>query len=163
MKPIMLIHDFYENDYGVDIVEMEDNISTENILSLLPTTINGYPIEKTRKLNIFTWGMKKSSGVKCDLTFDLTKFRSQVNIDSNDERSDIDIRNLNGNSDEIQTSIIKHPRFLDLTTKIISMIENENAKTVGFYCNYGKHRSVGWAELIKKYYYENAKTKHLNL
>ena len=41
------------------------------------------------------------------------------------------------------------------------MIEINNPKTIGFYCNHGKHRSVGWAEMIKKYYYENAKVKHL--
>jgi len=35
---------------------------------------------------------------------------------------------------------------------MITMIEIENPRAIGFLCNHGKHRSVGWAELIKKYY-----------
>ena len=38
------------------------------------------------------------------------------------------------------------------------MVENE--KKISFFCNHGKHRSVGWTEILKKYYYPNSIIKH---
>jgi RNase adaptor protein for sRNA GlmZ degradation len=32
---------------------------------------------------------------------------------------------------------------------------------IAFICNHGKHRSVGWAELLKKIYYKKSIIKHL--
>ena len=42
------------------------------------------------------------------------------------------------------------------------LLINKPAK-IGFFCNHGKHRSVGWAEIIKKHYYHNANIRHLTL
>ena len=47
--------------------------------------------------------------------------------------------------------------------KIITIIEEENPSVIGFICNYGKHRSVGWAELLQKLYYNNSKIEHIGL
>ena len=34
---------------------------------------------------------------------------------------------------------------------------------ISFVCNHGKHRSVGWAEIIKKIYYPKSILFHLDL
>jgi RNase adaptor protein for sRNA GlmZ degradation len=47
--------------------------------------------------------------------------------------------------------------------KIITEIETNNPQSIGIYCNYGKHRSVGWAELLKKLYYNNSVVKHMGI
>ena len=44
--------------------------------------------------------------------------------------------------------------------KIIEEIETNNTTKISFFCNHGKHRSVGWTEILKKYYYPNSIIKH---
>ena len=56
-------------------------------------------------------------------------------------------------SNIIQDSIILHPKFLELIAIILTHIESENPKKIAFICNHGKHRSVGWAELLQKLIY----------
>ena len=155
MKPIKLIYDKYENDLGLYYYNMpysENELITE-ILKLLPRFINDKLVNRERVIKIYTWGIKKTTGIQTDITFDLTTFQTKID-------PSLDIHSLNGLSEEIQNSIILHPKFIDIITRIITMIEIEKPRTIGFFCNHGKHRSVGWAELIKKYYYTNAKIKH---
>ena len=155
MKPIKLIYNKYENDLGLyydDMPESENELKTE-ILNLLPQYIDNRLVNRERVIKIYTWGIKKSTGIQTDITFDLTTFQTKID-------PSLDVHSLNGLSEEIQNSIILHPKFNDIITKIITIIETENPCTIGFFCNHGKHRSVGWAELIKKYYYTNAKIKH---
>ena len=45
-------------------------------------------------------------------------------------------------------------------TKFTTKIETNNSTEISFFCNHGKHRSVGWAEIFKKYYYPNSIIKH---
>ena len=40
-------------------------------------------------------------------------------------------------------------------------LKKNNFDTISFVCNHGKHRSVGWAEILKKYYYHFSKIKHI--
>jgi RNase adaptor protein for sRNA GlmZ degradation len=156
MKPIKLIYDKYENDLGLYYENMPDseNELITMILNLLPQFINNKPINLKRVIKIYTWGIKKTTGIETDITFDLTTFQTKID-------PSLDVHSLNGLSEEIQNSIILHPKFINIITRIITMIEMENPRTIGFFCNHGKHRSVGWAELIKKYYYTDAKIKHV--
>ena len=160
MKPVKLIYDKYDNDIGFIQNEIDGKVITDieleksKVLNLLPQQILDKQINKNRVINIYTWGIKKSSGIDCDITFDLTSF--QTKLDDN-----LDVHSLNGFSKEIQDSIILHPKFIELIKKVVSMVEINSPHTIGFFCNHGKHRSVGWAELIKKYYYTRAKVKHL--
>ncbi len=89
---------------------------------------------------------------KCEISFDLTKFTTKTDIK--------DVRLLDGRDEEIQNSIIQHPLFTELLHKIIEEIETNNPREISFFCNHGKHRSVGWAEILKKYYYPNSIIKH---
>ena len=156
MKTIKLIYDKYENDMGVLYDEKNEiEMDKTKIVDNLPTKINDIDINSNRLLNIFSWGIKKDKkSVNCDIIFDLTKFQTKIN-------KDIDVQTINGLSDIIQDSIICHPKFLELIEIVVSNIETENPKNIAFICNHGKHRSVGWAELLQKLYYNKSIIKHL--
>ena len=154
-KGIKLVYNKFDNDIGFTYDEYKNNkCNTEEILELLHNIVNKKGVNKARVFNIYTWGIKKSTGEKCDIKFDLTYFQSKLS-------DDIDVRQLNGLSPEIIESIIIHPKFLEIMEKIIDTIEEKKPKKVGIFCNHGKHRSVCFAELIKKYVYNNVKVKHL--
>ena len=156
IKTIKLIYDKYENDIGVLYDENNEiEIDKIKILDNLPTKINDIDININRLLNIYSWGIKKDKKiVKCDIIFDLTKFQTKID-------KDIDVQTITGLSDIIQDSIICHPKFLELIKIVVSNIETENPKNIAFICNHGKHRSVGWAELLQKLYYNKSIIKHL--
>jgi len=147
-KIIKLIHNKYENDIGV-LYDENNKIETDKIkiLNNLPTKINDIDINVNRFLTIYSWGIKKDrKTVKCNIIFDLTKFQTKID-------KDIDVQTITGLSDIIQDSIICHPKFLDLLEIVVNHIETENPTNIAFICNHGKHRSVAWAELLKKLYY----------
>ena len=146
---IKLIYDKYQNDIGFTYGQNEDNHQHTVI-----TKINGNDINKIRNLSIFTWGIKKHEAVECDIVFDATLFSTKTNVD---------VKDLTGLDEIIQTSIINHPMFDLIIEKIITEIESNNPKSIGIYCNYGKHRSVGWAELLKKLYYNKSIINHKGL
>ena len=145
---IKLIYDKYENDLGFIQGENEDH--THTIL----TTINENPIKIDRKLTIHTWGIKKHESIKCDIIFDATLFSTKI---------DGDIKYLTGIDEKIQKSIINHPKFDIIIDMIVTTIETNDYQTIGIICNYGKHRSVGWAELVKKLYYTKSIIIHHGL
>jgi RNase adaptor protein for sRNA GlmZ degradation len=153
---IKLIYSKYENEVGVlyDAEMNENEKDHTKILEHLPTKINDIEINTNRVINIYTWGIKKTFSKDCYIIFDLTKFQTKIN-------HNIDVQMITGLTDIIQNSIINHPKFLELVEKVLYIIETENPRDVGFICNHGKHRSVGWAELLKKLYYKNAKITHL--
>jgi len=161
MKPIKqlnihikLIYDKYENDVGV-LYDGNNELDIVNIMDNIPIKNNNIDININRDLTIYTWGIKKDiNHDDCNFIFDLTTF--QTKIDKN-----IDVQTVTGLSDIIQDSIIRHPKFLILLETIVSRIETENPTNIAFICNHGKHRSVGWAELLKKIYYNKAIIKHL--
>ena len=146
---IKLIYDKYQNDIGFTQGENETDHKHELI-----TKINEIDVNDKRELSIFTWGIKKHKSPNCDIIFDVTLFSTKTNVD---------IKELTGLDEIIQTSIINHPMFDLIMEKIITEIETNNPQSIGIYCNYGKHRSVGWAELLKKLYYNNSVVKHIGI
>jgi len=150
-KHVKLVYDFYENKnayYGFEITDEISKDYNKEILNLEDITY-----DKNRKLIIYSWGIIKHKEPKCEISFDVTKFTTKT-----DNKH---IKLLDGRSDEIQISIIQHPLFKELIKKIINEIEENNYMEISFFCNHGKHRSVGWAEILKKHYYENSVIKHL--
>ena len=153
---VKLIHDFYENETGV-LFDENCEIETDKtkILENLPTQVNDININVDRRLTIYTWGIKKDrESVECPLIFDLTRFQTKID-------KDIDISTITGLTDIIQDSIVCHPKFLELMETVITKIEIDNPTSIAFICNYGKHRSVAWAELLKKLYYTQSTIRHL--
>jgi RNase adaptor protein for sRNA GlmZ degradation len=149
-KKIKLIYDFYENDY--DGFEIETKINDFDYNKILLDSKKDISYDENRKLTIYSWGIMRHAEPKCEISFDLTKFTTKTNIK--------DIKLVDGRDAEIQNSIIQHPLFTELIHKIIEEIETNNSREISFFCNHGKHRSVGWAEIFKKYYYPNSIIKH---
>ena len=154
-KKIKLIYELYENDglYAYDGFEQETKIDNDfDYNKILLASIKDIIYDKNRKLIIHSWGILRHTEPKCEISFDLTKFTTKTEIK--------DIKLFDGRYDEIQNSIIQHPLFIDLIKKIIEEIETNNTTKISFFCNHGKHRSVGWTEILKKYYYPNSIIKH---
>ena len=147
-KLIKLIYDRYENDIGFI---NEDSIEKNYIIL---DNIDDKLIKKDRKINIYTWGIKKHTCDKCDIIFDATLLTAKINKD---------VRSLNGKNDIVKQSIINHPKFEIMMETILRNIEEDEPLTIGFICNHGKHRSVAFAELLKELYYTNSKITHIGL
>jgi hypothetical protein len=147
-KKIKLIYELYENAY--DGFEQETNIDDVDYNKIVLDSIKDVVYDKNRKLTIYSWGILRHVEPKCEISFDLTKFTTKTIKD---------IKLVDGRDVEIQNSIIQHPLFTELLHKIIEEIENNNSTKISFFCNHGKHRSVGWTEILKKYY-PNSIIKH---
>ena len=150
-KKIKLIYELYENDNSYDGFEQETNIVKFDYNKIVLESIKDIMYDKNRKLIIYSWGILRHDEPKCEISFDLTKFTTKTDIK--------DIKLFDGRDVEIQNSIIQHPLFTELLKKIIEEIETNNSTKISFFCNHGKHRSVGWAEILKKYY-PNSIIKH---
>jgi RNase adaptor protein for sRNA GlmZ degradation len=148
-KKIKLIYDLYENDY--DGFEQDTKINDFDYNKILLDSKKDISYDENRKLTIYSWGIMRHAEPKCEISFDLTKFTTKTNIK--------DIKLVDGRDVEIQNSIIQHPLFTELIHKIIEEIETNNSREISFFCNHGKHRSVGWTEILKKYY-PNSIIKH---
>ena len=151
-KKIKLIYDLYENNNFYYGFEQETKIDNFDYNKIVLDSIKDVIYDKNRKLTIYSWGIMKHDEPKCEISFDLTKFTTKTNIK--------DIKLVDGRDVEIQNSIIQHPLFSELIKKIIEEIETNNSREISFFCNHGKHRSVGWTEILKKYYYPNSIIKH---
>lgn len=150
-KKIKLIYDLYENNNAYHGFEQDTNIDDFDSNKIVEST-KDIIYDKNRKLIIYSWGILRHTEPKCEISFDLTKFTTKTDIK--------DIKLVDGRDEEIQNSIIQHPLFTELIRKIIEEIETNNSREISFFCNHGKHRSVGWTEIIKKYYYPNSIIKH---
>ena len=141
MNAIKLVYEAYENDIGFVQSDEQGDHTHKPILG----------VDKTREIIFYTWGKHKHDPIDCDLVFDATLFSTKISVD---------VKCLTGYDDIIQQSIINHPNFDYIMERIITEIEDKQPKTVGIFCNYGKHRSVGWVELIKKLYYPDSTCVH---
>ena len=141
MDAIKLVYDSYENDIG--FVQGDEQGDHNHQI------IEG--IDRSKVITFYTWGKRKHDPIQCDVVFDATLFSTKISVD---------VKCLSGLDDIIQQSIINHPNFDYIIERILNEIEEKNPKTVGIFCNYGKHRSVGWAELLNKLYYPNSTCVH---
>ncbi len=158
-KRIKLIHNRKENEasyyYGFEYTDKINNDYKE----IINKSLQELRFDKNRKLKIYTWGEKNkdTKEPKCQVTFDLINFSTKIADISKKE-----VNKYTGKDEMIQNSIIQHPAYNLLIEKIITQIENNNLNEISFVCNHGKHRSVGFAEILKKYYYINSNLFHSN-
>ena len=145
MNVIKLVYDKYENDYGFTEGEMDDHIHKTI------KQIGDKKIDNERELLIYTWGLKKHESIKCDIIFDASLFSAKINTD---------VKMLTGLNEIVQQGIINHPKFDIIIEMMLTEIETNDYQKIGIICNYGKHRSVGFAELLKKLYYPKSVINH---
>ena len=148
---IKLIHDKFENDFG--FMSGKEDCNLDEIVEELTK------LECTHMPNrIYTWGSKVDTSVPMDfdIAFDLTLLCTNINDTTN-------FRSMTGNDQEIQDSIMCHPRFLSLVETILNTVNEEKPHEIGFICNFGKHRSVGWANIMHEYFYKRSVIHHYTL
>jgi len=148
MKVIKLVYDKYENDYGFTEGEIGDHVHDRI------EQIGDKQIDTDKILKINTWGLKKHIPVECDVIFDASLFSTKINVD---------VKKLTGLDEIVQQGILNHPKFDIIIEMILTEIETTNYQKIGFICNYGKHRSVGWAEIVKKMYYPKSVINHMGI
>ena len=150
VKIIQLIHDKFENNFG--FIEGSHETNIHDIINQINELSCVY-----QPSTIYSWGVRKDIVTEdCEIIFDVTLFFTKINDSSA-------LSKMSGKDTEIQNSIILHPRFLDLLKEILTYVDQDRPKNIAFICNYGKHRSVGWAEIVKKYFYNSSQIKHLTL
>jgi hypothetical protein len=112
--------------------------------------ISGKKINVDRDLTIYTWSKLKNIPPQCDIIFDLSKFK-------------IPVSNSTGLEECIQKIIQNHNAYNDILKIVLKEIEFNEYKKIGIICDYGKIISVGFAELLKKDYYQRTIIYHNNL
>jgi len=70
---------------------------------------------------------------------------------------------LTGLDESIQKIIQNHSEYNNILKSILKDIEFNIYKKIGFICYYGKVFSVGFAELLKKDYYQRTIIHHNNI
>jgi RNase adaptor protein for sRNA GlmZ degradation len=119
------------------------------------TKISDKKIIVNRDLIIYTWSKLKNIPVDCDIIFDLSEIKiPEMKIPINDST---------GLDERIQKIIKNHSSYINILKSILKCIELNEYKKIGFICDYGKIISVGFAELLKKDYYQNSIIHHNNL
>jgi len=114
------------------------------------TKISDKKIDVDRDLIIYTWSKLKNIPIECDIIFDL----SEIKIPKTDST---------GLDERIQKIIKNHSAYNDILKSVLKCIELNEYKKIGIICDYGKMVSVGFAELLKKDYYQNSIIHHNNL
>lgn len=135
---------------NVKVFQVKDQTILNNDFEGLYIKISGKKIDVDRKLTIYTWSKLKNIPVECDILFDL----SEMKIPKNDST---------GLDESIQKIIQNHNAYNDILKSILKHIELNEYNKIGLICDYGKIVSVGFAELLKKEYYQNSIVQHNNL
>lgn len=135
---------------NIKVFQVKDQTILNNDFEGLYIKISGKKIDVDRKLTIYTWSKLKNIPVECDILFDL----SEMKIPKNDST---------GLDESIQKIIQNHNAYNDILKSILKHIELNEYNKIGLICDYGKIVSVGFAELLKKEYYQNSIVQHNNL
>jgi RNase adaptor protein for sRNA GlmZ degradation len=100
---------------------------------------------------IYTWANKVDTSVPVDfeVAFDVSSFYTEIKDLNN-------IQSLTGKDKIIQDSIMRHPLFMKLAQEIVKTVNEKKPREIGFICNYGKHRSVGWAYILREYIFKRS-------
>lgn len=135
---------------NVKVFQVKDQTILENNYYEPFTKISDKKINTDRDLMIYTWSRLKNIPVECDILFDLSYFK-------------FPITDSTGLDEMIQKNIQKHSAYNNIIKSILKYIELNEYKKIGIICDYGKIVSVGFAELLKKDYYQTSIVHHNNL
>lgn len=135
---------------NVKVFQVKDQTILENSFNEPFTKISDKKINTDRDLIIYTWSRLKNIPVECDIIFDLSYFKFPTS-----DSTGLDI--------EIQKNIQKHSSYNNIIKSILKCIELNEYQKIGIICDSGKIVSVGFAELLKKDYYQRTIIYHNNL
>ena len=140
-----------EGDHGFREADFESGSE------LSPPSSSPTPDKILRELYIVTWGLRLDPEPSPPVTFNFSRFYA---IAKHKEQK---IKTQTGLDKEVQDSIRKHPLFTHILYRIVNYIEERDLNHISMACNYGRHRSVAWAELLKEHCYPNATIHHMGL
>ena len=135
---------------NVKVFQVKDQTILENSFNEPFTKISDKKININRDLTIYTWSKLKNIPVECDILFDLSHFK-------------FPITDSTGLDETIQKNIQKHSSYNNILKSILKYIELNEYQKIGIICDSGKIVSVGFAELLKKDYYQRTIIYHNNL
>ena len=135
---------------NIKVFQVKDQTILENSFHEPFIKISDCKINIDRDLTIYTWSKLKNIPPQCDIIFDLSKFK-------------IPVGNSTGLEECIQKIIQNHSAYNDILKVVLKEIEFNEYKKIGIICDYGKIISVGFAELLKKDYYQRTIIYHNNL
>ena len=135
---------------NVKVFEISNQTILTNSFNEPFTKISDKKINTERDLTIYTWSRLKNIPVECDIVFDLSYFKFPTS-----DSTGLDL--------EIQKNIQNHSAYNNIIKSILKCIEFDEYKKIGIICDSGKIVSVGFAELLKKDYYQNSIIHHNNL
>ena len=135
---------------NVKVFQVNDQTILENNYYEPFIKISDKKININRDLTIYTWSKLKNIPVECDIVFDLSYFKFPTS-----DSTGLDV--------EIQKNIQNHSAYNNIIKSILKCIEFDEYKKIGIICDYGKIVSVGFAELLKKDYYQRTIIYHNNL
>ena len=135
---------------NVKVFSIDDQTILTNSFNEPFIKISDKKININRDLTIYTWSKLKNIPVECDIVFDLSYFKFPTS-----DSTGLDL--------EIQKSIQNHSAYSNIIKSILKCIEFDEYKKIGIICDSGKIVSVGFAELLKKDYYQRTIIYHNNL
>ncbi len=135
---------------NVKVFQIADQTILKNSFNEPFIKISDKKINTERDLTIYTWSKLKNIPVECDIIFDLSYFKFPTS-----DSTGLDV--------EIQKNIQNHSAYNNIIKSILKEIEFNNYKKIGIICDSGKIVSVGFAELLKKDYYQRTIIYHNNL
>ena len=76
-----------------------------------------------------------------------------------------DLRLMTGLHEEVQANLAGRRYFERWLATTISRIEQSAVplRTISIYCEHWRHRSVAAAEILRQFYYRNARVTHLRI
>ena len=134
----------------IKVFQVNNQTILNNNFEGLYIKISGKKIDVDRDLTIYTWSKLKNIPVECDILIDLSEIKNPKHDST-------------GLDEEVQNVIQNHNTYNDILKSILKCIELNEYKKIGFICDYGKMVSVGFAELLKKDYYQRTIIHHNNL
>ena len=117
-------------------------------------------VHADRPLEIYTWGttfMHAAVPGTVQYNFDATVLDARG--------GDADMRLMTGLCEEVQANLAGCRYFDRWLATMISRIEQSTPplRTISIYCEQGHHRSVAAAEILRQFYYRNARVRHLTI
>lgn len=114
--------------------------------------------DKTRKLNIYVWGLRRRKRVP-------PQYKIEHNFNAcvlHGKKKGVDWRK-DGRDEAIRHAVMKGRMFTYFMETMVKYIEEKDLHCIGINCSKGRHRSVTCAIILMTYFYPNSEITFLEL
>ena len=118
--------------------------------------------DRDRKLRILTWGQHWWQRKPRESQFDFEVL--SINVDGpEDQGRKVDFQSQDGTMRLLQDNCARCEDYPDHVSWLVQMVEGHDFQCVSVKCNKGRHRSVAFAETIRRFVYPKAEVAHLHV